>query len=514
MSGSPEIVRAAAARDADHEALRTVSIVAAVLVLARSVVFAFAPQAFFDADQGVMGLMAKHLSEGRAFPLFLYGQNYILAVEAWMAAPLFAVAGPSVALLKLPLLAINLATGVLLVRLLVRDAGLGPWPALFASMFFLVPPPGTAAQLVEASGGNLEPFLYVLLLWILRRRGWTFGVLFAIGILQREFTVYAVLGLGAVGLAEGARLASDTRRVALRAALAFATVWIAVSALKTVASAAGPGTSIADVSAPSSNLGEVAARFCGDLAAVVRAAPALYREYLAYLFGLARQPVSDFAVNSAAVQGAPGLAVVFGLLVALCAWSLVASVARHGTTRHGEDRASRLLLYLATVGAAAILFYDWGRCGELSIQTLRYGLLGVFLMVALVAAALRAARAPALRIAIVACVLVWSAASLVAHARIIVEYARRPPPNWRGILADYLVERGVRYAESDYWTAYHVTFLSGERVIVGTRDFPRILTYQRVLDAHRDETWTIGKERCATGMQVIPRWWVCPPERK
>ena len=36
--------------------------------------------------------MAKHISEGRAFPVFIYGDRYMLAVQAWLAAPLFAIA--------------------------------------------------------------------------------------------------------------------------------------------------------------------------------------------------------------------------------------------------------------------------------------------------------------------------------------------------------------------------------------------------------------------------------------
>ena len=52
----------------------------------------FAKATAFDSDQAIFGLMAKHLSELRALPVFMYGQNYILGVEAWMAAPLFAVA--------------------------------------------------------------------------------------------------------------------------------------------------------------------------------------------------------------------------------------------------------------------------------------------------------------------------------------------------------------------------------------------------------------------------------------
>src|SRR3981189_3342611 len=88
-----------------------------VLVVFRSALFGFRRQLAFDSDQAVFGLMAKHLIEGRAFPLFMYGQNYILAVEAWLAAPVFLMAGVSAGALRFPLLLVNVAVGVLLVCL-------------------------------------------------------------------------------------------------------------------------------------------------------------------------------------------------------------------------------------------------------------------------------------------------------------------------------------------------------------------------------------------------------------
>src|ERR671939_365164 len=91
------------------------------LVVARSSVFVFVGASHFDSDQAVTGLMAKHLSEGRAFPVFWYGQAYLLAVEAWIAAPVMRVAGASVTALKLPLLAINVVVAWLLVRLFERE---------------------------------------------------------------------------------------------------------------------------------------------------------------------------------------------------------------------------------------------------------------------------------------------------------------------------------------------------------------------------------------------------------
>src|SRR5215471_16311019 len=93
------------------------------LVLFRSTMFVFKPGLDFDSDQAIFGLMGKHLAEGRAFPLFIYGQNYLLAIEAWLAAPMFMLFGVSVPTLKLPLLAINVLVGILIVDLIHREVG-------------------------------------------------------------------------------------------------------------------------------------------------------------------------------------------------------------------------------------------------------------------------------------------------------------------------------------------------------------------------------------------------------
>jgi hypothetical protein len=44
-------------------------------VLFRSAIFVFWERAHFDSDQAVMGLMAKHLAEGRALPVFFTGST-------------------------------------------------------------------------------------------------------------------------------------------------------------------------------------------------------------------------------------------------------------------------------------------------------------------------------------------------------------------------------------------------------------------------------------------------------
>src|SRR5215831_8439045 len=233
-----------------------------LLVCARAAVFLVRPESYFDADQAVVGLMAKHLSELRAFPVFLYGGTYMLGVEAWMAAPLFLLFGPTIWALKLPLLVINVAVALLIVSIFQRELALPPGKAVAAALPFVIPPVGMAAVFMEPSGGNLEPYLYIVLLWILRRRPWLCGLVFGIGFLQREFTVYGLAALATIDAVERTVLTRDGLGRWARTVGTAAAVWIGVQGLKLVSSAAGPGTSVRDVFTASNNLAELAARTC------------------------------------------------------------------------------------------------------------------------------------------------------------------------------------------------------------------------------------------------------------
>ncbi|GIG86399.1 hypothetical protein [Plantactinospora endophytica] len=55
-----------------------------------------------NSDEAVTGLVARHIAQGRDFPLFFYGQHYMGALESYLAAPLFAVLGSSTFALRLP----------------------------------------------------------------------------------------------------------------------------------------------------------------------------------------------------------------------------------------------------------------------------------------------------------------------------------------------------------------------------------------------------------------------------
>src|ERR1700730_4317948 len=48
-----------------------------------------------DSDEGTMGIMALHVAYHGATPVFFYGQNYMGSLEAYIAAPMFYLFGPS-----------------------------------------------------------------------------------------------------------------------------------------------------------------------------------------------------------------------------------------------------------------------------------------------------------------------------------------------------------------------------------------------------------------------------------
>lgn len=57
-----------------------------------------------NSDEATMGLAALHISQGQGLPIFFYGQHYMGTIEAYLAAPLVALFGPSVVALRAPTL--------------------------------------------------------------------------------------------------------------------------------------------------------------------------------------------------------------------------------------------------------------------------------------------------------------------------------------------------------------------------------------------------------------------------
>jgi len=476
------------------------------IVLFRSALFVFRPQLAFDADQAVFGLMAKHLAEGRAFPLYMYCQNYILAVEAWMAAPMFLLFGVSVQALKFPLLVVNATVGILLVARLQREAGISAGLAVAASLFFLLPPPGTTARLLETSGGNVEPFLYILLLWMTRRRPVWFGLILGVGFLQREFTAYGAIAIAAIEAANGAwRRREDW----LRAGIALGTtagVWFVALFLRRFASTAGPGTGQEALQLRMhNNVLEAMNRVCFDPGAIVGGLGRLATEHWPRLFGTGPVPIAPFGIESAASQGLAWSGVALAILIVIC----VVRIAVHAQARGDWWSRYEFCGYLVLVGGLSAVMFAAARCGDVGVM--RYDLLSIVGAIGVVAWAFAVESRPWIGRLEVALVIAWAVVSGSPHAKIWSEYASHPPLADKMLLIRHLDARGIRYATSDYWIAYYVTFMTNERIIVAATDFPRILTYEDPVAAHRAESIDISRTPCGDVKPVFEGVYFCPP---
>jgi hypothetical protein len=476
-----------------------------LLVCARAAVFLARPESYFDADQAVVGLMAKHLSELRAFPVFLYGGTYMLGVEAWLAAPLFLVGGPTIAALKLPLLAINIAVALLVVRTFQRELGLSGLEAFAAALPFVVPSVGMAAVFMEPSGGNLEPYLYVVLIWLLRRRPWLCGLVFGIGFLQREFTVYGLAALAVVDALDRTLLTRDGAARWARMAGVAASVWIAVQGLKLVSSAAGPGTSVRDTFTASNDLAELAARTCLSPARAVAGAGRLFTIHWPAILGTAPLPLASFSIESRVTQGLAWSGWLPAAIVLLGAAGIV-----RARRRPGQGARPRFAQYLVLAGTFSVAGYLFGRCGEVSFYTLRYELLSLLGIVGLAGWFLSVRPPAALQAAWGVLLAAWIALLAVPQARFIAEAATDPPVPAKHALIETLHAQHIRYGTADYWLAYYIDFLTRERMIFAADAPQRILLYNRIVAEHANEAVRLSRRRCDGGTVLVPGVYRCP----
>ena len=491
---------------------RAVFVVLVVLVLLAAVglrgwFFLRYDESYFDSDQAIVGLMAKHLVEGRAFPLFFYGQEYMLGVESWLMAPAFFVLGPSVFALRLTMVLLNAVTAATLWWLLMRDARLQPWLAALAAAPFALAPFITAAHLVEAQGGNVEPFLWVLVAWMLREKPLALGAAIAVAFLHREFSAYALPALFLVQLAGARGRVTTLIRPWALTVFAFVAVFQGINALKPHADLLGPHSAGVPVSAAATDQGNVTqllARANVRVSALPTRFRALVLEHVPMIAGLQGFRPNLIAIGSDAHVGWDELLpVVAALTGVLIAWWLL------DVRRHRAWTGMAFPVYLAIVGLESGVMYALTR--DLSMFTFRYGLLALFLPVAFAALLLQPSRPTLLRAGGALVVGVLTAASLVDHVVVIQRASFAPPPPRFVPLAQTLEARGVQFARAGYWRSYVVTFLSGERVIVASNQVQRILEYQRKVDHASEGVVTIQETPCEgqRPFDIVGRWHLC-----
>jgi hypothetical protein len=267
----------------------------------------------------------------------------------------------------------------------------------------------------------------------------------------------------------------------------------------------GPGTFLA--SDGEGNLATLGGAFCFAPAQASRNVIALGESYLGWLWGAAPYPLSDAAVQSRLSQGLAGAWPVFGatLLVAAghVAWRWRTAWARRRTP------GVQLGAFLVMVGVQAVLVYAVSRCGPLSVLTIRYALLGVFLPTGVALLAWHVEPRPALRHALGAAFVALAVLNGWTHARLWREQIAQPPVTNRAELARALEARGITHIRSDYWTAYYVAFLTEERVVVGADVLTRVDAYERALAHHAGDVVRVSTEPCGDAAPIVPGYYLC-----
>jgi hypothetical protein len=486
--------------------------IAVALILLRTLAYLLFEQFGFDSDQAINGLMAKHLSEGRAFPLFFYGQTYMLAVESWVAVPFFWIGGPTVGALRSSLVAWNIAFAVMLIVGLHRDDKLGWAIAIVPALFFLAAPPSVADQLIDAQGGIIEPFVYVALLWFLRRRPIWFGSVLAVGFRNREFTIYAVPVLLALELATG-QLTRARLRDWLIAMVMFFAVWESISALMPYADLAGPGTSGQLLGGFSgSQVDNLVNRFNGRPAEMIervtRLVPALFVWFVGGGQVETRFPIGDhrwLAWLAAAIALAIALRLVWLVTPRRDAWRDRRALA--DALRAPLVRAP-FAWYILGVGTVAVATFIAAKPFLTGYS--RYAILGLLVPIGFTAAALALEPRRVVRGTLTALVTAWAVLAVADNVRLVTINMRQPPPNPIRTLTDGLIARRVPVASAGYWEAYIATFVAQERVRVASTDFVRIEEYQNLLAEHAHDARVLEHRPCPGGDR-IDRWYVCRP---
>ena len=474
---------------------------AVALVFVRGFVATYYEGFYFDSDQAIVGLMARHLSRFHHFPLFYYSLNYLLGVQAWIIAPVFWIVRSSVAAMRVPYVLLNAGVAVALIAMLTRQLSLRPAWAFVAALPFIIPSPGAANHLLELAGASVEPFAYVLALWALRRRPFVFGVLLAVAYFHREFTIFA---LPALVVAEFPRWTSDLRARAREAGTlvaGFACIWIVVGVLKAWLANGSVGLQLASLQG----------QMCFEWPEFTQRVEGLLTEALPSLYGFIALPVSTWRMTTPVVAGSKGVAWVMYAAAALMLVRLLWIWRRPAPTDPAPHASPGFAVYLTLVGACTAAVYPLS-C-QVMLHTpplLRYLLLALLVPAGLAAAFFARERSRALRVLAGAAIVFWSGANLSDNVAVIRSAVADPPLNEHRALVDYLLAHQIRYARAIYWDAYVVDFLSRERVITASTDIVRIPEYQAEVDAHADSAVMLQRVPCS-GNERVASWCIQRP---
>lgn len=157
-----------------------------LIALALRLDFLIASDFRVDSDEAIVGLMAKHLIEGVALPVFYYGQSYMGSFEAWLVAFSYKIFGINNFAIKL----VPLIFSLLFVAIIVKIAKelYGEKTARIAALLVAIPPSTLLIWSGKARGGFIELVCFgalslLLTIGFLRKNKISYLTLISLGVL-------------------------------------------------------------------------------------------------------------------------------------------------------------------------------------------------------------------------------------------------------------------------------------------------------------------------------------------
>jgi hypothetical protein len=478
----------------------------AVVTIAARLPFLLRADRFFDSDEAVEGLMARHVLLGE-FPAFLWGQRYKGVPEVYLSSAVFRAAGSSVVALKAVTLACFVVFLCLNFRLVERVCSRSI--AWTATAFFIAGPPSLVLWTLSGSAEIVMTLACGAVL-LLAVDGWTrssspralvlAGVALGLGLWVQQYILYYVVALAIAAALETPGWRETSRRllrervpgwlravlIVLAAVAAFYVLlgltafftsgvdvrvagicvtathpqkmwWIAGALFVLIAGASAVAVFRGQLAWPAIGLfagyapalaGRISNHGLGapiarmDLAALREALPDITGMVLPMVFGF-RDPAGHATVF-------PSAGIVLVLLVAGSCWY---------AWRRGVTPFFHLLLIVAPA-----MFLISG--SYIDAQSYRY-LMPMYASLPIVYAigidgVRRTSRAGGAALLIV--VLLIFAAQQVSW------YRRLEPDLQSPAIIACLDRAGVHAARASYWLSYKLTFLTSERIIVAPTD--------------------------------------------
>ncbi|WP_019868995.1 hypothetical protein [Salinispora oceanensis] len=452
-----------------------------------------------NSDEATMGLAALHIGQGQEFPIWFYGQAYMGTLEAYLAAPLVALTGPSTLALRLPTLALYAVFALLAWRLTLRLTG-DHWYALLVTVLLAYGSDRIVKNQLIAGGGypemNAAGVALALLAYDLaagrqgyRAARWTgWGLLAGLMAWVDPLVLPYVVGTGAVLLA-----------------FRWRELWGRAGALLGVGALVGATPLLLDsfLTGRSPLTAVLAASGAGESTS--------WAERLHGGLVLGPALGMGFCSPSACARWQLWWSVALPLLLlatAVIAWRQLRGYRRSASARNGPPRftdATAAAISLALVAAAAVTlasFATSSAAGRSPVESSRYLSCLLISVPVLLWPAWNAARRrspglpdPARAAAIGVLAGTLGTAAIATGATIAAVPAYRTVQAQHAELVATLRVLEVRHVYSDYWTCNRLTFASAEEIVCAVVNddlspgHDRYPAYRRAVAAAASPTW-------------------------